>query len=499
MLTPAEELGLSGLAVASRVQHALYRLGDAGVARLIESLREGAISRHLIYYHDGVREPIRVLPTPIAVLPNQLAYIHYVTLTVQNALKRLPQLYLGDENVRDILRLPAVEERWLRECWGTSQEEHNPVFGRMDALIEFTSPMWKESFRFVEPNLSGIGGLHMIPNSERLVADLVVPVLRQQDPELQLELGHDIRELLTQEILDHMKAVGTGNTLCLIEAKYAMDGPDEQAELARYFRDRHGLTVLHADPSELELHRGEVRYQGERVDVGYRDYSVSDLLELEAEGVDVEPVRTLLRENRMVSSIAADLDQKSCWEVLTDPLLGQRYFSPEERHVFERHILWTRVLSDRRSVLPDGRLGDLLEYVDAHHESLVLKPNRSYGGEGIVLGCAVSHGSWHASVEAALADESRWVVQQLATIPAREFPVLGPDGAMHAEPFYTVMGFAASQHGVSILARASQKQVVNVAQHGGLCAVMVSHTTPAIGEVTAPETSTPASMADAPA
>jgi hypothetical protein len=47
------------------------------------------------------------------------------------------------------------------------------------------------------------------------------------------------------------------------------------------------------------------------------------------------------------------------------------------------------------------------------------------------------------------------------------------------------MGFAASQQGLAILARASQKQVVNVAQHGGLCAVMISHTAPAIGEVTA--------------
>jgi hypothetical protein len=485
MLTPAEELGLSGLAVASRVNHALYGLGDAGLIQLMEELRRGALSRHLIYFHEGVMDPIRVLPTPITVLPNQLSYIHHVTLTVQNALKRLPQLYLHDENVRDILRLPDAEEAWLRECWGTSQEEHNPVFGRMDALIEFTSPMWKESFRFVEPNMSGIGGLHMIPTSERLVADVVLPALRQQDPGLQLEVGYDIRELLTQEILDHMAAIGAANQLCLIEPKYATEGPDEQEQLARYFRDRHGLTVMHADPAELELHRGEVWYAGQRVDLGYRDYSVTDLLDLQAEGVDVEPIRTLLRENRLISSIAADLDQKSCWEVLTDPIICQEYFSPEERLVFQRHILWTRVLSERRTLLPDSTLGDLLEYADTHHDTLVLKPNRSYGGDGVVLGCAVSHSAWHAALDAALVDPERWVVQQLASIPVREFPVLAPDGKVYAEPFYTVMGFAASQQGLAILARASQKQVVNVAQHGGLCAVMISHTAPAIGEVTA--------------
>jgi hypothetical protein len=485
MLTPAEELGLSGLAVASRVHHALYGLGEAGLIRLLEDLRQGALSRYLIYLRGGEMEPIRVLPTPLTVLPNQLAYIHHVTLTVQNALKRLPDLYLHDPNVRDILRLPEAEERWLRECWGPSQQQHNPVFGRTDAVIDFTSPMWKDSFHFVEPNLSGIGGLHMIPTSEQLVADIVLPALRQQDPELQLEKGQDIRELLTQEILDHMEAIGAVRNLCLIEPKYAVEGPDEQEYLARYFRDRHGLTVMHADPSELELHRGEVCYRGQRVGVGYRDYSVTDLLELQEEGVDVEPMRTLLRENRLISSISAELDQKSCWEVLTDPLICQQYFSPDERLVFQRHVLWTRVLSDRRTILPDGRSGELLEYVDAQCESLVLKPNRSYGGEGVVLGCAVAGPEWRAAVETALADPARWVVQQLATIPVREFPVLGTDGGLYAEPFHIVMGFAATQHGVSILARASQKQVVNVAQHGGLCAVMVSHSSPAIGEATA--------------
>ena len=38
--------------------------------------------------------------------------------------------------------------------------------------------------------------------------------------------------------------------------------------------------------------------------------------------------------------------------------------------------------------------------------------------------------------------------------------------------------------GVAILARASQKQVVNVAQHGGICGVLVSRTRPAVGTAT---------------
>ena len=69
-------------------------------------------------------------------------------------------------------------------------------------------------------------------------------------------------------------------------------------------------------------------------------------------------------------------------------------------------------------------------------------------------------------------------------------PRVGIEGAQESrvdplrhwvEPFYTVMGFAASEHGMAILARASQKQVVNVAQRGGLAAVMVSRSVPEIG------------------
>ena len=482
MLTAAEEQGLSGLALASQVQHAFYRLPEATIAGLIERLRQGALERHVFYLHDGELDPIRILPCPIAILPSQLSYIHAVTVILQEALKRFPTLYFSDPRVREILRLPDAEEQWLRECWGPSQLAHNPIFGRLDALIDFTSPMWRDSLRFVEPNLTGIGGLHMVPTSERLLAEIVVPALQMVDPELRLEVGHDMRELLVREILDHATAIGSGSQVCFIEPKYSGQGPDEQEQLAAYLRDRHGLTVSHADPSELTLHRGAVWYDGTRVDLAYRDYGVVDLLELQEEGVDVEPMRTLLRENRVISSIAAELDQKSCWEVLTDPEITERHFTAQERLVFQRHVLWTRVLSDRATSLPGGHTGSLLEYARTNHDNLVLKPNRAYGGDGIIIGPAVSAAEWGSALDSALADpDDRWVVQQVATIPVREFPVLGPDGAVHAEPFYTVMGFAGNEEGVAVLARASQKQVVNVAQHGGICGVLIGRAVPPIG------------------
>ncbi len=474
MLTPAEELGLSGLNLAGRVRQALFKLPEAEVLDLVRRMRDEAFRRHLIYLRDGTPDAIHVLPAPLTVLPDQLAYINFVSLTILNALKRLPDLYMQDFAVRDVLRVSPEEEEWVWKCWGPSQRENNPIFGRLDAMIDFTSPMWKDSLRFVEPNLSGIGGLHLVPTSEAIVAEVVVPALRRHDPSLRLEAGKDIRELLMQEIVDHLEALGRrGRNVCFVEPKYAGTGPDEQEALAQYFHDRHGLRVMHADPSELTLRGEEVYYEGQAVDLAYRDYAVYDLLELHREGIDVEPMRALFRQNRVISSIGAEIDQKSCWEVLTDPQFLQRYFSAEERQVFRRHVLWTRLLCERKTALPDGTAGDLIPYAREEREALVLKPNRSYGGEGVVVGPSLSQGEWEAAIDKALADRERWVVQALATIPVSLFPVVGPDGAVHAEPFYTVMGFAPSKYGLAILGRASQKQVVNVAQRGGMCAVMV--------------------------
>src|SRR4029453_2541393 len=297
-----------------------------------------------------------LFPLPLTALPDQVSYLHYVSLTVQNALKRMGELYFEDPDVREALRLPPEEEAWLLDCWGPSQRENNPIFGRLDAVIDFTSPMWKNSLRFMEPNMSGIGGLYLVPTAERVIGEVVLPRLAEQDEDLQLELPSDIRELLMQAIREHLEAIGRpARNICFVEAKYVGSGIDEQEDLARYFHDQYGLKVMHADPRELTTQGDEVIYGGDNGDLVYCDYSVPYLVMLGHTGADVQTMRTLFRQNRVISSIAAELDQKSCWEVLTDPRIAERHFSSDERQVFRRHVLWTRIVSDRRTTTPDGR------------------------------------------------------------------------------------------------------------------------------------------------
>ncbi len=472
--TPAEASGLRGARLAARVRQALYHLPAAELAAAHERMAQAGAERHLDYFNDGRVETIRVLPCPITLLQEQLVYLHSVTRTLHYALLRMPELYFGDPAVRELLRLEPAEDEWLRACWTPAVKARNPVFDRLDCMVDYASPIWKDTLRFVEPNLTGVGGLYLVPAVEEVVDGVIVPLLRARDPGIRLSRLMDARTLLLKELVEHLEAIGRpGGTICLIEPKYEMEGIDEQRRLLEYYGERHGIRVLHADPSELHLKGDEVAWRDEQVDLVYRDYAVLDLVDLAEEGMDPEPMRRLFRENRVVSSISAELDCKACFEVLTDPVLSERYYSPEERQVFQHHVLWTRVVGHRRTTLPSGETGDLLDFARREREWLVLKPSRGYGGDGVLLGQTVGEAEWLTALDAALADPELWVVQRLAQIPVIEVPTLKPDGTLQPEAFYHVMGFASSDDGIAILARASQRQVVNVAQRGGMAAVMV--------------------------
>jgi hypothetical protein len=472
--SPAEAIGLSDRGLDALVQAALARISPRALKRLSAALQVQADRGRLTYLRDGEPETVRIFPYPIVVVPEQVRYVHAVTLAVQNALKRLVEFYRGDAGVRALLPLTPGEERWLWDCVGPGLQISNPVFGRLDAIADFAGPEWQDSIRFLEPNLTGVGGLHMVPTCERIVADLVVPMLAATEPGLTLEHGQDVRELLLQTVLDHGRAIGRRvQHLCLVEPKYADSGPEEQQALAEYLRAQYGLRITHADPAELELRAGDVWYDGSPIDIAYRDYAVADLLELQDEGVDIEPMRVLFRQNRVVSSIAGELDHKSGFEVLTSPQYADRYFSTDERQLFRRHVAWTRVLAERRTELPDGHTTDLVPWVRRRREHLVIKPSRGYGGDDVVIGPSVNDGTWDATLQRALAGPDQWVVQELVPIFEREYRIADDDGAIRPVRVFTVLGFFASRDGVAMMARASRADVVNVAQHGGLCAVLI--------------------------
>jgi carboxypeptidase Taq len=481
ILSPSETLGLAGAALDSRVRKAAGHVSDLTFAQISKRLRDDALANELTYERDGTMEAIPVMLRPLLAMNEQMGYVHHVCQRLTEALKRLPSLYLNVEKIRKVIPITEGEEAWLRDTWTPAHDRMNTVYGRLDAVCDFTAAGWQNTLHFMEANLSGVGGISYSPLAEHLVMRDIVPTLLAHDPALRIELPPDQRDLFVQVLIEHSRSLGrNGCRLSFVEPKYAEDGINEQAVLMNHFAKTHGLTITHADPAELRIKDGDVYYGDTCVDVAYRDYETRDLIELEAEmGKPLEAMRMLFKQNRVVSSLVGDFDHKSCWEILTDPAIAETYFSAEECRMFRRHVLWTRIVSDRRTTLPHNVEDDLLEFVRTHREQLVMKPNRSYGGEGVTIGPSTSQADWDKLIEEAIkgADDAdtSWVVQSITRLPVSEFPIVGADGRVFNEPFYSVMGFAPTENGLGIMCRVSQKQVVNVAQHGGMAAVLMAH------------------------
>lgn len=157
---------------------------------------------------------------------------------------------------------------------------------------------------------------------------------------------------------------------------------------------------------------------------------------MEQEGMNVRPMKHLFRQNQMVSSMAGEFDHKSCFEIFTDPQYAQ-YFTMDERNVFRRHVAG-RAPCAIRTTDPMGELTELLEFTRDNREILVIKPNRAYGGEDVMIGPSTSQSDWEAVIERALNEPSTWVTQRLAHIPVYEFPVIAEDGSVQIAPFYVV-------------------------------------------------------------
>ena len=484
VLSPAESLGLSGATLEGRVRRAAHHVADPTFARISERLKADAFANGMIYEHDGVPEAIRVMLRPLLGMSEQFDYVHYVCLRLVEALKILPQLYLDDEKIRKIIAISPDEESWLRASWTPDHLRNNPIYGRLDAVCDFTGQAWRDSLRFMEANLSGVGGIYFSPVAEQLVMRDIVPTLLAHDPDLSIELPRDQRDLFLQALVDHSRGIGRDNCrFCFVEPKYVHDGPDEQAALIRYLAERYHATITHADPRELRVKDGDVFYEDTPVDVAYRDYELRELVELEKElGKPLDAMRLLFRENCVISSLVGDFDHKSVFEILTDEAISSKLFSADDRRLFRRHVLWTRIVGERRTTLPNGRSGELLEHARMNREQLVLKPNRAYGGTGVMIGSATDQKDWEKQLNeaAALADDpaGSWVVQAATRLPVHEFPVVGADGRVFGEPFYAVMGFAATENGLGTMCRVSQKQVVNVAQRGGIAAVLEAEAPP---------------------
>lgn len=454
------------------LQRALARLSRQELVERLKAVRALSAARGLRYLDDRSRpKTIDLAFVPWLLAPAQVAFFRGVAQTLADALRMLPRLYVQHRGAREILQLDPKQESWLRLA---THPRSRPlaVVGRLDSTATFSHAGWREAFQMLEPNTVGVGGVHYAPTACSILLDVLGDVLRRAFPGRTIVPTPDPRQLLQEELGRVARRLGRGlRRLALIENTDYTTGTDEFESLARYFT-RQGIKTVVADPRDVRTSHGRLAAKGLDIDLCYRDCELSEFIEIEEAGTRLNGMRLAVREGRLISGLMWEFDQKSAWELFTDPRWS-RLFTPAQRRFFRAHLPWTRLVRDARTTDPRGRPTALLAYIRRHKDALVLKPNTLYGGQGVTVGHTVSRAAWERTLTKALRrGGERHVVQELAPIGSHRFPVL-EGGRPRLVERRVVSGFFFNSSGVGLIGRFSEDPVVNVSRGGGLLAALV--------------------------
>ena len=230
-----------------------------------------------------------------------------------------------------------------------------------------------------------------------------------------------------------------------------------------YFRSR-GIPCMIGDPRDCEYRDGALYCAGTKVDLIYKRVLLSELVA--REGIDGPVVRAVLGNAAcMVNPFRCKmLHKKASLAVLSDERNAHLY-SADQRAAIAAHVPWTRVLEDRATT-HDGERIDLLSWVAAHRQRLVLKPNDEYGGVGIVLGWELGDHDWEVAMRVALA--SPHIVQERVSIPSEPYPSFAA-GALHVfDRMVDTAPFVCNgEYAEGMLTRLSTAALLNVTAGGG--------------------------------
>lgn len=433
-----------------------------------------SLDRGFTYQREGGQiVTMSLMLVPAFFTREQSLYLRRLSYAIQRGVDAVFRAYFTDSLLRELLPLREEELVWITGSGRDAHAMSGPIWCRLDAHFHMKRSDWKETISVFEINSCAVGGIHYSPVAAAIFMDTILPFLHAKLPATRfLNRNPDARDMLYSQLSAHARAIGR-HTLNIVysEDTTLSEGITEGPYIVEHWRKKGAHAQL-ADPRELYVKHGELYFKDARIDVVYRNFELSDIIEMEKDGDDTSAIRFAFANNRVISSLSGDFDHKSMWEALGSGRFD-RYFSPEDAALFKRHLLWTRTLRDLRTEGPLGGTIDLIPYARRNKDMLVLKPNRLYGGYGVTIGHAATQGEWEERIQAALKDTEGWVLQRFGPPEEAVFPLF-EEGRLIFKNHKIVYGLSATAEGACILGRVSRHDVVNVAQQGGLMPVLIS-------------------------
>ncbi len=357
-------------------------------------LTEGQRKRRLVF---GDR-PLCVSLRPNLISDWQYASVNEASQTIYAALGKLERALLGDEDLRRLLDLEPQEEALALRDPGFRAASPS---ARLDGFIGEDGVI-----RFVEYNAESPAG--MAYNDELAQVFASLPVMKMFRKRFSCKVVPTRGRQLSAMLRAHRSRSERSPAMAIVDWR-GLPTLTEFEMFQRYFESRGVPTVICA-PDDLTYSRGTLRAKGKPVNVVYRRVLTSELLA--KDDVSRPLVRAYLEGAvTVVNSFRAKLlHKKMSLALLSD-----------DRYAGLKHIPWTRKVREGHTTY-GGKVVDLGDFVIAHRDRLVLKPNDEYGGKGVVLGWTIDQHEWEQSFLAALAGS--YVVQERVDVPRYPFPVL---------------------------------------------------------------------------
>jgi hypothetical protein len=416
-------------------------------------LDEGLENARLIFGGRRLSPYLR----PHFVSEDDFARITDACQTVWSAIQKVKDAAIHDRSIVDDLGMTEIERDLILIDPGYLQV--SPT-SRLDSFLTQTS------YSFVELNGESPAGIAYADAAYDIFSSL--PVMKKFSSEYVVRPMYGSQLLLDVLVQSYEEFLGKKPERAPQIA--IVDLPDvptvKEFELFKEFFERSGYPSIICTPQQLEFTNNRLSVNGFEIDIVYKRLLVNEYLPI------IKEYPALLEAYRahaicMVNSFRSKLiHKKALFAVLTDNKRAP-LFSEEELEAIRSHVPWTRIVRDERTE-HNGSEVDLLDFVLANNEQLVLKPNDDYGGHGITIGWDADDSTWRKALQDALADGDYLVQERVPT--AREtFPALSKDGRIEfADQLVDLDPLLFNGKVGSAFTRLSFTELANVTSGGGM-------------------------------
>jgi hypothetical protein len=429
-------------------------LRDDGLAESSRAmLDEGLEQSKLIFGGRRLSPYLR----PHFVTEQDFARIVSVCETVWSAIQKVKDAAIDDDSIVTDLGVTEVERELINI---------DPGYRAVSPTARLDSFLTDSAYSFVELNGESPAGIAYVDAAYDIFSQL--PVMKKFGETYNVRPLYGRRYMLEVLLDSYEEFLGRKSDTVPQIAIVDLKGMPTQKEfeLFKEFFEREGYPAIICSPDELEFANNCLRVGDVKIDIVYKRLLVNEYLPI------LSKYPALLDAYRagaicMVNSFRSKLiHKKALFAVLTDQRRAP-LFSNDEQQAIRKHVPWTRVVRAEKTDY-FGEEIDLLEYIQANRDKLVLKPNDDYGGHGISIGWNTDEVSWEEALRGALANGD-YIAQERVPTAREVFPALKDDGKIEfADQLVDLDPLLFNGKVRSAFTRLSFTELANVSSGGGM-------------------------------